>query len=65
MIEIKYHGKTAHLSDRTNAMTAIRYLAANGIDMGPDDHVCHVIGYPLQIDGVRTITIDEAIEVLR
>ena len=65
MIEIKYQGKTAHLSDRKKIMSVIRYLAANGIEIGEDDYVCHVIDHPLQIDGVRTITIDEAIEVLR
>ena len=65
MIEIKYHGKTAHLSGRKKIMSVIRYLAANGIEIGEDDYVCHVIDHPLKIDGVRPVAIDEAIEVLR
>ena len=65
VIEIKHNGKTAHLSDRKKIMSVIRYLAANGIEIGEDDYVCHVIDHPLKIDGVRSVTIDQVIEVLR
>ena len=65
VIEIKHNGKTAHLRDRTNAMTVINYLRKNGIEMGEDDYVIHVLDHPLTIDGVRPITIDQAIEVLK
>ena len=62
MIQITHNGQTVYIGQRIKVRYVRRMLEAAGIEV---TSIEHVLDHPLQIDGVRPITIDQAIEVLK